>query len=448
MTPRTTQESVAKLNRRKMTTTAPAIPLPDDLSTRAFGLRFADDDFERAYGEQRAANMPSHLRPLIILGTAFWISFAIFDVLADPMQPYPRFFPYRAASTAAMALAGSSLFLERIHRRYWQYVVLFCLACPIVAIIAVVPAFGAETTLISFGSHGITITLFMALTGFSLDFRPAALLAWSLWAAYGVTVAIVVAPIDVALAFSSVFFPSATCALGSYVVYQLDTGRRQRFGAELTTAWERYWSDGLLTNVLPSGIASQLRGSPDRIAKSHAGVTVIFADIVGFTKLSETLPPEALIDMLSDVFLAFDAAAERCGVEKIKTIGDAYMAVAGAPEERADHAPAAARFALELRRLVDDLEPVDGHKLQIRIGMDSGPVYAGVLGSKRLIYDLWGDTVNAASRMESHGIAGRIQVTDTTAELLTGFALQKRGPIEIKGKGTLETWFLTGPTES
>ena len=178
---------------------------------------------------------------------------------------------------------------------------------------------------------------------------------------------------------------------------------------------------------------------------SFPEATVLFADLVGFTTMSMLVPPKVVVKLLDEIFSAFDVLAERHGVEKIKTIGDAYMAVAGLPVPKSDHAIAAAEMALDMQVALQHFNLTHDTSLQMRIGVNSGPVIAGIIGRKKFIYDLWGDTVNTASRMESHGEAGRIQVSEATAQLIDArFALAPRGLITIKGKGEEVTFWLEG----
>jgi class 3 adenylate cyclase len=204
-------------------------------------------------------------------------------------------------------------------------------------------------------------------------------------------------------------------------------------------------SERLLRNVLPDRIAERLKDGPIAVAERFDEVTVLFADIVGFTPLSATLAPERVVELLNQVFTRFDELAARHRVEKIKTIGDAYMAVAGLPESRADHAEAAARMALDLRDAVAELSRATGCSLRIRIGLCSGPAVAGVIGIQKFAYDLWGDTVNTAARMESHGVPGEIHVTESTYLLLRErYTFADQGVIDVKGKGRMRTYFLQG----
>ena len=207
---------------------------------------------------------------------------------------------------------------------------------------------------------------------------------------------------------------------------------------------EREKSERLLLNVLPRTIADRLKESEDVIADAFPDASVLFADIVGFTPYADRTPPEDVVRLLNTLFSVFDDLADRYGLEKIKTLGDAYMVAGGIPEPRPDHAEAIAEMALAMK---DEIEARarEGLDLRVRIGIATGPVIAGVIGRRKFIYDLWGDTVNTASRMESHGVAGGIQVTATTYERLRdSFSLERRGEIEVKGKGRMATYLLVG----
>ena len=216
---------------------------------------------------------------------------------------------------------------------------------------------------------------------------------------------------------------------------------------------EQKVSERLLLNVLPHSIAKRLKGRTDVtadsftevIADSFAEVTVLFADIVEFTKFSQGVSAEVLVNVLNDIFTRFDDIADKHGLEKIKTIGDAYMAAAGLPVPVADHAIRAAHMALDMMEAMDRYNEQSRYQLKVRIGISTGAVVAGVIGKRKFLYDLWGDIVNTASRMESDGVAGRIQLTDSTRQRLSEpFMLEERGAIDVKGKGEMHTWFLNG----
>ncbi len=211
---------------------------------------------------------------------------------------------------------------------------------------------------------------------------------------------------------------------------------------------EREKSERLLLNILPSAIAGRLKGGEKSIANGHEIVSVMFADLCGFTALSRKTTPADLVSMLNGIFTAFDLIVEKHGVEKIKTIGDCYMLVGGIPLHRGDHAAAVAECALEMLDALAALNRETGTELQMRVGIHTGPVVAGVIGKIKFTYDLWGDTVNVASRMESSGQPGRIHLSEQTAEQLQGrFLLEDRGFVECKGLGAVKTFFLNGRTE-
>jgi adenylate cyclase len=202
-------------------------------------------------------------------------------------------------------------------------------------------------------------------------------------------------------------------------------------------------ADELLTNAIPRQIAARLRRGERRIADSYPSTTILFADIVGFTPWAQRTPPADVVTLLDDLFTRFDEHADQYGLEKVKTIGDAWMAVAGAPEPGPDHALAAVALGRAMIGVVADVRESRGVPLEIRIGVASGPVVGGVIGQRRLLFDLWGDTVNLASRMESSGVAGRIQIAASTRELLPPgrFELEAR-EVEVKGLGRLTAYLV------
>ena len=205
-------------------------------------------------------------------------------------------------------------------------------------------------------------------------------------------------------------------------------------------------SEMLLLNILPKEISEALKTEPRAIAAHYDEASILFADIVGFTPMAATMLPLTLVDLLNDVFECFDDLVDKYELEKIKTIGDCYMVAAGVPRQRVDHAEALVNFALDMQAEIGK-RTFGGRRLAFRIGINSGPVVAGVIGRRKFIYDLWGETVNMASRMESHGTSGVIQITRNTFDLVSEhFDCQARGPIEVKGVGGVETWYVTGRT--
>jgi adenylate cyclase len=296
-------------------------------------------------------------------------------------------------------------------------------------------------------SSVILWSLFAPLGAVAFD-RPER--AWPWFAAF-------VATILLALAFSEVARPNGADlpngfvrtfdVLNIVVVSLVAMLLLVTFARGRDTAQARV--ETLLLNVLPAEVAQRLQSDPNAIADHFDDVSILFADVVDFTPLSSRLDAREVVGLLDRLFTSFDALVDRYDVEKIKTIGDCYMVAAGVPRRRPDHAHALAGLALEMRECAKTCLPEGAdHDLRLRIGISSGPVVAGVIGRRRFLYDLWGDTVNMASRMESHGTPDTIQITRSTFELLRdGFVIEPIGLVEVKGKGEVETWRLVGPSD-
>jgi adenylate cyclase len=233
-------------------------------------------------------------------------------------------------------------------------------------------------------------------------------------------------------------------AVGGTIVFTLlAIFAMQRRNALAALRIEQEKAETLLLNILPHSIADRLKADTHTIADQFTSASILFADVVDFTRLSERLQPADVVGVLDHLFSHFDTLAERYGLEKIKTIGDCYMVAAGVPSPRPDHARALALMALDMLEAMRSSDDVNHLGLELRVGINSGPVVAGVIGTKRFLYDLWGDAVNTASRMESHGTSGRIQITRATYELLADeFECEPRGTIPVKGKGEMEIWHV------
>jgi len=245
-------------------------------------------------------------------------------------------------------------------------------------------------------------------------------------------------PDDAVLAFAALNIAAVSLIAFTLLV----TFARQREAAQLRV-------ETLLANILPDEIARRLQAEPGAIADHFESASILFADVVDFTPMSSRLDAREVVTVLDRLFTSFDEVADRHGVEKIKTIGDCYMVAAGVPVPRDDHAQALVHVALEMRECAQGCIPAGEADLRLRIGISSGPVVAGVIGKRRFLYDLWGDTVNMASRMESHGVPDTIQITRATWELVRdAFATEPLGLVDVKGKGKVETWQLLGPHES
>lgn len=212
---------------------------------------------------------------------------------------------------------------------------------------------------------------------------------------------------------------------------------------------ERAESERLLLNILPEQIAQRLKSNKGVIADRFEEASVLFADIVGFTALTRSLSADEMVAWLNEVYSQFDEFVQWYNIEKIRTIGDNYMVASGVPDPRDDHAVVLADLALKMREHVASMPPVRNHRISFRIGINSGPVVGGVIGTHKFQYDVWGEAVNLASRMESHGEPGRIQVTNATYKLIKNdFVCKPRGTVQVKGEGELESWFVEGRASS
>ena len=416
----------------------------DAFRMNRFTLRFAGADIEAAFADEQArkAVRPARIA-LVVLGAlqvgnyvltihafkSIVVGIGALNTLLTTIEGlllYAGFY----------ALTYRPIFLKR------QQLIMFLLAC----LISVgVTLHSARLPLDVLEARGFTIMLvyiFFIYSVLRLRFSQAALAGW-LGAAFFVGYLLGVDLMGpTAAGRSALILGIANCG-GMLICYQMDVSARREFTAMRLLGKERERSERLLLNILPAPIAERLKTSEDAIAEHSDGVTVLFADIVGFTPLSASKTPQALVELLNRIFSEFDALADAHGLEKIKTIGDAYMAVAGLPNPWPDHAPRAARMALAMHDVIARVAAETGEKLALRIGLHSGPVVAGVIGRRKFTYDLWGDTVNTASRMESHGVPGAIHCTERTALLLQGaFQLQARGAMEIKGKGEMFTFLV------
>jgi class 3 adenylate cyclase len=309
---------------------------------------------------------------------------------------------------------------------------------------------GGGENFIRYGASGVMLAIAFGQLTVRLRFVTAVLTSSPTLLGYLVAAAMRLSP--------GAFAVSAVLVIAMFVVVAMSSRALERSMRELfyqrrviaeqrlALEREKEKSDRLLLNVLPRSIAGRLREEHAALAESFDTATVLFADIVGFTKLAARVPAAELVAMLNDLFSRFDDLAERHGLEKIKTIGDAYMVVGGVPERCDDHAARVAAMGLDMLAAVEEFARAANVTLALRVGIHTGQVVAGVIGKKKFAYDLWGDTVNTASRMESHGVEGKVHLTEATYERLRddGFRLSARGAVEIKGKGEMRTWFLDG----
>jgi class 3 adenylate cyclase len=407
-------------------------------------LRFADAAVEAAYADEHARKSVRPFRILLaanVVVTALVYVLVVFvthaGIAARPGGSVERPLVMIVGTSALLyALSRQPLFLRR------QQTILFVVFClfssGIISLASRMPA----DFLVTRGWLHMLLQTFTIYSIGRLRFPQATIAAWISAAGYLGAMAGTHLLDGSALGRHAVTLGLVN-VWGMLICYQLDGSARREFAAMRLLAKEQERSERLLLNILPAPIAERLKASEESIADHADAVTVLFSDIVGFTPLSASKTPRALVELLNRIFSEFDALAEAHGLEKIKTIGDAYMAVAGLPNPQADHAARAARMALAMRDAIARVASETGEKLAVRIGLHSVPVVAGVIGRKKFSYDLWGDTVNTASRMESHGVPGAVHCSEDTAKLLEGaFVLQARGPVDVKGKGEMHTFLL------
>lgn len=329
------------------------------------------------------------------------------------------------------------------------------LAAPIAFMIVVYGFFFALTLLLGTGS-GIYL-YYLTATAVLILFvgNEHVILA----AAFGVIAALLIVALHVAVPHDTGFVPARTLFLTNFVVSVVVSlavtfaivfyAVQQIARAEAVAEREYERSENLLANILPPSVAARLKERAGSvIADRYPEASILFADMAGFTLRASDTEPEALVRFLDDVFAKLDDLVERHGLEKIKTTGDAYMVVSGVPAPRADHAEAMADLALDMLESLGGLVDPKGRNVPVRIGIASGAVVAGVVGRRKFFYDVWGDAVNTASRMESTGEAGKIQIAPETQRLLQDrFDFEARGEIDVRGKGQMQTWYLIGRRE-
>jgi class 3 adenylate cyclase len=293
---------------------------------------------------------------------------------------------------------------------------------------------------------GITVTMLFCMAGLRLLVVETIAYALTMMLAFFTLVAF--RDVTISVFTSYLVSMPLVMAIGIAVSYLTEMYARKSYLDELLLTQEREKSDHILKMTFPLEIANQLKNNPGVLAKREDNVTIMFCDIIGFTEASSRMAPEELVIGLNQIFSTLDRITREHQCEKIKTIGDAYMAVSGVPNPTPDHAERIIKLALAIIKIVPTLT-LDGTPIRVRIGVHTGPVVAGVIGESRFAYDLWGDTVNTASRMESTAPEGSIQITETTKEAVKDkFLLEKRPQVQIKGKGLMDTWLILGPKQS
>lgn len=412
---------------------------------------FLDVEMERAFQKENfEVSVRRYVRFSVAMSMAAFLAYAVHDWLVVP-SVLSTVLALRLGIAGPLGIAVV-LFALRNRRWQWHQAGMFVFGT---TVNSVVLAIGAVSPLTGYFIYTSYAVVFVTLGPFLARMNVKTQVLYTLYtlALYnGLDAVLVHAPATVRISFNVSLFTLG--AIGTLAARQLELQARlgflqRRIIREQMAALdvERHRSESLLLNVLPRRIAERLKNEPDvTIADRFESATVLFCDIVGFTELSARLSPDEIVRRLDGVFTRFDAIADQLGLEKIKTIGDAYMVAGGVPGRRDDHADAVCDMALRMRESLTAMdldEPV-----RVRIGIHTGPVVAGVIGKKKFIYDVWGDTVNTASRMESHGMAGEIQVSEATYEATKErFDYDARGEVAVKGKGDMRTWLLRGRKE-
>jgi class 3 adenylate cyclase len=408
-------------------------------------LKFTDGWLERRFQDEYFDTNLQYIRIATFLGAVTWAAFGPLAPVIVHEGGLFRDAVIRYGVGVPIGLVSFALTYLPNYRRIWQALVSAAiLLSGLVWVIhrAVVPADRPD-----WGYAGNMVILIFAYILSRLQFRYSVLIGVALIVMYNVGSFFIIHESTNNVIFGD-YFLLLTAFIGSVGAYVLERSTRLLFLRERELDRERGRSEGLLRNILPEQIADRLKERDPatehgHIVRAYDEVTVVFADLVEFTTQSGRTDPPEIVTVLDDVFTRFDAIAERCGLEKIKTIGDAYMAVAGVPEPRDDDVEVAAQMALAMRDEIAKVRWPSGDQMRVRIGMATGPAVAGVIGQRKFAYDLWGDTVNTASRMESEGVPGSIQVSPATYELIKdAYVCEARGPIPVKGKAEMLTYLI------
>ena len=398
-------------------------------------LRFKDRDLERAFQREYARRRIPQFRLVFWVGLAIQIPLSIRFAVVEDVPPSDIRFWLRLAVGVIPAVAG--LVLARSSRAVrWlpAYMVFYVLLIGAVLVVLFAGTFAGWT---SMTTYLIAACIMSRLRARDAALVQAVLIGW--YAIFSLVVQDSQLPVELGRVFSGLGVQALFILVANYLI---EHSARRDFLLMRLLGQEREKSERLLLNVLPVPIAQRLKESPETIADSFADVTVLFADIADSTPNIARLPAESAVELLNDIFTAFDGLADKHRLEKIKTIGDAYMVVGGLPEPRPDHAEAIVAMAVDMQKEIERFRWPSGDPLVLRIGINTGPVVAGVIGTRKFIYDLWGDTVNVASRMESHGVSGGIQLTGTTYRRVRGHHRCKKRTVDVKGKGEMPVYLL------
>lgn len=412
--------------------------------TQSFG-----EDQERCFYEEYAHKSTRLIRIAALLGAFLYVIFGILDALVVPSWALSKVWFIRYAVLFPSAVVLYCLSHLQLFKRFMQEITSFVLLIGGLGI-ALMTAIAPEPA--NYLYYGGLMLIIMFIHTFSrLRFVYATITSLTIVIAYEVVAIWNNTPLSIFVS-NNFFFLSANL-IGMFSSYMIEYYNRKEFVQRKLLETEQAKTEELLLNILPKGIVERLKQPlgdikiefSQVIVDKFEDVSILFADIVGFTNLSSRISPEALVVFLSELFSVFDNLAEKHHLEKIKTIGDAYMVVGGLPDPNPHHAEAAAELALDMEEEIGKFEAAKEGWLRLRIGIHTGSVVAGVIGRKKFSYDLWGNAVNIASRMESNSVAGNILVSEETyRRLRDNYSFIERGRIKVKGKGRMNTYFLTG----
>jgi class 3 adenylate cyclase len=423
----------------------------DSLYPQADKLRFPDE-VEEQFREDYQANTISTTRLALVLGLILYSLFGILDIYAIPISK-DIVWIIRYEIVAPVILITLIASYSDDFQKYTQTLMCLVVAVSGLGIVAMI----SITREAEFGNRFyFTGLILISMWGYSLSrlrFWYAVLANLAIMIGYELgsifVKQLLTSETGIIIFTMHNFFFLGANVIGMFGSYFLERYTRRDFLQKYTIQAQRDQADKLLYNVLPKRIAEKLKLSGETIAEEFNSATVLFADIVNFTPISARFGPHEVLDMLNEVFSHFDELVDKYGVEKIQVAGDAYMVAAGVPNPRPDHATVLARLALDMLDYIKRGEFLGGkHPIEIRIGLNSGSLIAGVIGRKKYYYTLWGDMVNIASRMQSHGEVGKIQIARDTYELVKDdFECEYVGEIAIKGKGNMEAWHLIAKKE-
>lgn len=407
-------------------------------------LRFDDDALEEAFRRHDDRTSRRRLRLAIGLAILLYLAFSALDRLLVPeLADLLLAVRFGICAILALVLVATYRMSFDLHRGLLTDLAAGVAGGGLLVFVAANPDRAAIY------HEGLILSVIAIHAVFRPRLLHAVAISFGLIAAFDAVVLLVGEASTAELVRANYYLVGAN-VIGIIGLYSVERYARLSFARAREIEDERERSDRLLLNVLPEPIAERLKRSEgELIADRHEAVTVMFVDIHGFTPLVERMDPDTLIELLNRIFTEFDRIALEHGVEKIKSVGDAYMLGAGCPIEIEDHCERVAEAALAIRDRIGQFTDAEGGAVEVRIGIATGPVVAGVIGASKFAYDLWGDVVNTASRMQSHGEPGSIQVTEQVVRALGGsYAFRPRGEVEVKGKGRMTTWFLEGRSDA